>query len=510
MRLQMGKVLPRLKSQNFINLISICYLSLIFLPFSREPIQADDLTGYSTVIQINGDLGPLEGYKRWIVLQFQMSSHFNPTGWSFQWVQFTTVDFLSKLTQGNFALIWITVSLSILVVLTFWSIRNIVFGLSRFVGIDNFRVIEFKSAFIIMIFGANITIHSPWSIDPFASHLAFGLLTTFFFSLIFKVSIEILKNTDQNLNGKLKLKYFTVATLGLMTYDLFISLLFVSTIILLVYSKIVLVSTVKKIYEFYFFSIFGLIYPVGFFVLSRIINQVPEYDGTKLLVNAQSIKATFVGIVSTFQPVGTLKAIRVYNQPITLHISAILVSFALVFLFLYFTDLAKRHKVITSDRGYSKEIIFYSTFISFTVVGTQVFNERWGEHIITLGNVYLFYSTTLILGVCTIGFITYDIFFTTRERLIHLGMYPLIIILLVTSTATNWSVLKRDNRTPGTDLIALAYDTSSLEFERCEAEERFRQIGYPDGYSSIVISAVKSFGARNLGENFCRESEVRE
>ena len=112
---------------NLIKVISIAYLTLIFLPFSREPIQADDLTGYATVIQLNGDFGVIEGYKRWISLQFQMSSHFVPTGWSFQWIQYSTVDFISHHTRGNFPIIWEIINLIIIVSLSYFSIRNIVF-----------------------------------------------------------------------------------------------------------------------------------------------------------------------------------------------------------------------------------------------------------------------------------------------------------------------------------------------------------------------------------------------
>lgn len=506
----MNKILLRYKSKNFINLFSVFFLSLILFPFAREPIQADDLTGYATVIQLNGDFGLLEGFRRWILLQFEMSSHFVPTGWSFQWVQYAIVDFFSKYTEGNFHFIWQTMNLCILVILTFSSIRNIVSGLSTFIAINDSNLKDLKCAFIVLIFGASVTIHSPWSIDPFASHLAFGLLTTFFYSLIFRTTIDILLDSDRHLENRNRLKYVGFATLGLTTYDLFISLLFVSTFLILMYSKIFLDRTTNKISGRHFLSSFGLVYPVGFFILTRLINQVPEYEGTRLLVNVQNIKAAFIGIVSTYQPVGTLKAIQVYNQPITLHITVILVCMILIYLTLYFKDLAEQHKFIKNNGRYSKEIICFFALISFTVVGTQVLNERWGEHVGNLGNVYLFYSTSLIVGVSALGFTAYELIFTHTKRHILRAIYPVILISLVTSTSTNWTVLKRDGRTPGTELIAIAYETSSLENERCEAELEFRKIGYPEGYASIVIGAVKSFGTRNLGENFCELSKIKE
>ena len=495
---------------NLIKVISIAYLSLIFLPFSREPIQADDLTGYATVIQLNGDFGVLDGYARWISLQFQMSSHFVPTGWSFQWIQYSTVDLISHYTRGNFPIIWGMINLIIIVSLSYFSIRNIVFGLSKLADTTDPKLLQFKCAFIIVIFGANLTIHSPWSIDPFASHLAFGLLTTFLFSLIFRLTLEIILSKEKTLTTSLNLKYLATATLGLTCYDLFISLLFVSTILILMYSKYILVTATKKIPNFALLFIVGVIYPVGFFLLTRLVNQVPEYEGTKLQVNPQNIEATFVGIFSTYQPVGTLKAVRVYNLPITLHLSAIIISFILITFFFLLRDLALQHDFKKSNKSLHVQVIFYFAIISLAVVGTQVLNERWGEHVGHLGNVYLFYSTTLIVGVSAIGFISYEVLFTNRGRKIQVAINSLVIILLVASTSTNWTVLKRDGRTPGTELIAYAYEKSSLEHERCEAEVKFRRIGYPEGYSSIVIGAVKSFGARNLGMNFCEESEIRE
>ena len=497
-------------SMNLIKVISIAYLTLIFLPFSREPIQADDLTGYATVIQLNGDFGVIEGYKRWISLQFQMSSHFVPTGWSFQWIQYSTVDFISHHTRGNFPIIWEMINLIIIVSLSYFSIRNIVFGLSKLADTTDPKLLQFKCAFIIVIFGANLTIHSPWSIDPFASHLAFGLLTTFLFSLIFRLTLEIMLSKEKTLTTSLNLKYLAIATLGLTCYDLFISLLFVSTILILMYSKYILVTATKKIPNFALLFIVGVVYPIGFFLLTRLVNQFPEYEGTKLQVNLQNIKAAFVGIFSTYQPVGTLRAVRVYNLPITLHLSAIIISFILITLFLFLRDLALQHDFKKSNKFLHVQVIFFFAIISLAVVGTQVLNERWGEHVGDLGNVYLFYSTTLIVGASAIGFISYEVLFTNRGRQIQVAINSLVIILLVASTSTNWTVLKRDGRTPGTELIAYAYEKSSLEHERCEAEVKFRQIGYPEGYSSIVIGAVKSFGARNLGMNFCEESEIRE
>lgn len=506
----MNKVSSGSIKRNLFKVFPIVNLGVILLPFSHEPIQADDLSGFATVIQINSTSGVLEGLKNWIALQFQSSSHFVPFGWSFQWFQYTFVDFLSKIFNGNFILFWRTTTLILLVSLTYFAIRNFISGIAKLAQHNDPKLIDLRCSFVSLIFGALVTIHSPWSIDPFASHLAYGLLTTFLFSIVFRLTTEIiLKNNDANSKKELVL-FGVISTLGLCTYDLFISLLFVSTILAMLYVRYVLTTRKLQIIGKISLSVIGIIYPVAFFTLTRLLNQVPEYPGTKLLINLETIKAVFSGMASTFQPIGTIRAIQGYNLPISLHISAILASFFLISQLLIFTKFANMNNSYKSKRDIEIYTVIYFVVISLAVVATQVFNERWGPYIAQLGNIYLFYSTTLLLAVCLIGHLTFSSFLEKDSKILQVVMTSILITLSVVSTSTNWTLLKRDVRNPGTLLIAIGYEDSSSEGERCAAEFEFLKIGYPEPYSSLVLNSVRSFGSREIGVQFCDNLEVKE
>ncbi len=495
---------------NLLKLFSILNLTVVLLPFSREPIQADDLSGYATVVEINLNSGLLEGFQDWIFLQFQSSSHFVPFGWSFQWLQYSFVDFLSKKFNGNFIFFWQTTNLILLVALTYFVIRNFVTGISRLTERNDSKLVDLHIGYISLIFGSFVTIHSPWSIDPFASHLAYGLLTTFLFSTVFRLTSEIILSHSHAKPKKEIALFAFISTLGLSTYDLFISLLFVSTILAILYARYGLSIRNSQANSTIALSVIGVIYPLLFFFLTRSINQVPEYPGTKLLVNLGNVKAVFIGVASTFQPIGTIKAIQTYDLPITLHISAIVASLFLITQLQIFTKFAKVHGSQKSNRDIEIYITIYFVVISFAVVATQVFNERWGPYISQLGNIYLFYSTTALLMVTLIGFLTFRFFLEKDSNVLGIVVTPILVISLVVSTSTNWTLLKRDARNPGTHLIALGYEPSSSEEERCTAELNFLQIGYPKAYSAIVLRSVRSFGSSNIGVKFCENLEIKE
>ncbi len=225
-------------SKNSLKIFSCINLLLVFLPFAREPIQADDLSGYTSVIEINGNLGVFAGFQNWILLQFQTTSHFVPFGWTFQWLQYTFVDSISKNINGNFAMTWRSTTLFILILLSYFTIRNLVTALSKFANQNDPKLIDKKCAYISLLFGSIVTIHSPWSIEPFASHLAFGILTTFLFSIIYLFTTDLVLRNSQNQSKSVRIKFAIIATLGLCTYDLFISLLFVSSILAILYLKL--------------------------------------------------------------------------------------------------------------------------------------------------------------------------------------------------------------------------------------------------------------------------------
>jgi hypothetical protein len=287
-------------------------------------------------------------------------------------------------------------------------------------------------------------------------------------------------------------------------------LLFVSSILAILYLKLISLKQNKTNFNDLFLLVFGVTYPVLFFFLSRKINQVPEYEGTKLLINLQNVKAVFFGIASTFQPVGTFKAIQIYNAPITLHISGILVSFLLILQVQIFMRLRHVPSLPRPTTSCYLTTVSYFVIIAFAVVATQVFNERWGVYMAQIGNIYLFYSTTLLLLISLIGFLSYEFLSETYPRILNIGITSILIICVVVSTNTNWTVLKRDARNPGTNLVALGYDFSSTELERCAAERQFLAIGYPESYSKNILNSVKSFGSRNIGVEFCKSSEAKE
>ena len=495
--------------KNSFKLFAGTSLLLVFLPFSREPIQADDLSGYASVIQINGNLGVLAGFQNWIALQFETTSHFLPFGWTFQWIQYTFVDFVSKSLNAGFILTWTSANLLIISLLSYFTIRNFVSGLSKFANQNDPLMIDKKCAYVSLLLASLVTIHSPWSIEPFASHLAYGLLTTFLFSLIYLFTTEMISRNCQNQTNKIAIKFAIVSTLGLCTYDLFISLLFISSILAILYLKLTGPSLEKRNFKNLTLLFFGVVYPLLFFIFTRKINQVPEYEGTKLLINTQNVKAVFFGIASTFQPTGTFKAIQVFNAPITLHLSGILISLLLIIQVQVFMRFAHTPTLPRLTTGYYLYSTCYFVTLSFVVVATQVFNERWGVYIAQIGNIYLFYSTTLLLAVCLIGFLSYEFLAETQPKILHIGVTSILLVSVIVSTNTNWTVLKRDVRNPGTDLIALAYDISTTELERCTAEKKFLEIGYPESYSGNVLNSVRSFGNRNIGAEFCRFSDVK-
>lgn len=479
----------------------VLFLSLVLLPFALEPIQADDLTSFLTINQINGSRGLLAGLKYWLWLQRTMTGHFVPVGWTIQWFDVTLLSSVQQITHINFAILYFFHNFLILIptlLLTIYIINRAIYSSQIDV-----RSLALSSTFgSTLILGVILLNHSTWSMDPFSQHLVYGLIGFLFIAYSIDAYIKFMKSIDAPIIYFSRFLFFF--TLSAFIYDLAYPITLVSILVFMFRSR------KSRSFDFYHWSLrrslasFAVIFST--FFLSQILRGNVDYAGTQLSITGATIKATSIGMTSLLPPIGIARAIRSYgNVPHISVVSFCVLMCILIILKSTFFSYSDRNQFFLKAMAVSPFIV-EPFFIILGATFAQVSNKQWVNVMSHFGNIYLYeLPSEILLAVMLHQFFSYIPQKIHRPNLstIRIVLFLLFATLLTVNTISNWWVLNLDDRQADTSIVRAALDPHLSNMEGCDAVDVFSKIRYPKSYQDLVIATASDIHSKKYGSPIC-------
>jgi len=482
-------------------ILLIIFLCIILLPFALEPIQADDLTSFLTINQINNDKGLFEGLRYWLWLQRTMTGHFVPFGWTLQWFDISIITWAQQSTNINFRYLYFAHNLLILLIGIWLSIFLVNYSIAR---LERSTKQDLNKNIVAtgLIVGILLVNHSSWSIDPFSQHLVYGLGTTvliFLAILLHTRFLESKKNQFCNF-----IFYFISSIFAAFTYDISYPILIAWIIFACMY-----MNTRNRIDEegnIKLKTFFCLLAIIILFLVSQLSKGGSDYSGTNITINQTTIKATVYGVFSLFPPVGIGRAVVTYNMfPQLTFLSIFSLCLVITIFFFLIRNIAQIQP--TLNKPQKNHFLIAGIIVLITsATFTQVANQKWGPVLSHLGTIYLYaFSCTILISVIIYRVIL-EFLNKKSSNFKSYGATALAavcVLVLTINTLTNWWVLNMDGRIPNTLIVQAAIKANNDDNFGCIAINKFKEIGYPVDYQELVIKTADSIHFSKFNSSIC-------
>jgi hypothetical protein len=484
-------------------ILLIFFLGLVLLPFALEPIQADDLTSFLTINQINGDKGLFAGLQYWLWLQRTMTGHFVPVGWTLQWFDISALTYLQHCTHINITFLYFIHNFLVLLVtvlLAIFLIHYAIFTLERS-GKENLKR---NLAWTVLTLGILLVNHSTWSIDPFSQHFVYGVGNTVLTFLSMALYNQFIAAQVNQI--KKYLLYLSSSILAAFSYDLFYPIMTIWIVYTYIYLRTK--SRSQEKIKIRLKALLGFLTVGIFFLISQTLKGGVDYPGTHLTINETTIRATSLGILSLFPPAGLARAAHVYeNFPYFSSLSLFIASLLLT-IFLFLLLKMPQPQSIENVKG-SNFLLIGLIFIVIGATFSQVANQQWGPVMSHLGNIYLYASTcTILISIVIHRTITSLLIVESSKMYNHIRLIMVFLsaLFLTLNTLTSWHVLKMDGRYPDSAIVQASLVPRDTDQTGCAAILNFKKIGYPIEYQDLVIKTANSIHILKFNESICSDA----